>query len=211
LTQVFLNYRADDDPFGVVFLDEKLSNRFGDAAVFLASKSIPLGARWEKAMFQAVADSAAVLAVIGRGWLTAKGRRHLDDRRDFVRREILTALELGKRVIPVRLGVPRLSARVLPPALAELARCQDIEIRFRSSKIDVDRLATELAKLIPELPEPPAAGPSTPASAPTPPGPSAITNGVNIGTNNVVITAGDSTGDIVGRDQTNHAPRRRRS
>lgn len=156
MTQVFLNYRADDDPFGVAFLDEKLSNRFGEAAVFLASKSIPVGARWEEKMFQAVADSAAVLVIIGRGWLEAKtkGRRSLENEDDFVRREILAAFEHGKRVIPVRLGVPRLSAADLPSALADLAECQDIEIRFRSSKIDVDRLATELATLIPELPKP---------------------------------------------------------
>lgn len=158
MTQVFLNYRADDDPFGVAFLDEKLSNRFGSDTVFLASKSIPAGAHWEETMFQAVADSTAVLVIIGRGWLAAKHRLEQED--DFVRREILAAFELGKRVIPVRLGVPRLSESDLPPELAPLAKKQDIEIRFRSSKIDVDGLAAELLRLVPELPDPPAPAPS---------------------------------------------------
>jgi hypothetical protein len=151
VTQVFLNYRADDEPFGVAMLDQELSQRFGSAAVFLASKSIPLGSDWEPQMFDAVAKSTAVLVVVGRHWRNAKNRRRLNDPADYVRREIRHALDLGKQVIPVRLAVPRLSTKDLPVALSELAGKQDIEVRFRSAKIDVDRLAAKLSELIPAL------------------------------------------------------------
>jgi hypothetical protein len=154
LTQVFLNYRTTDDPFGVALLNTKLSNEFGTDAVFLDSKSIPLGASWEPTMFTAIENSAAVLVIMGRGWATAtdeQGRRRLEDPRDFVRREILHAFQLGKQVIPVRLGVPRLPVAELPEELGRLHDCQDIEVRVHSEEIDVDRLAAKLREQIPGL------------------------------------------------------------
>jgi len=154
MTQVFLNYRVVDEPFGVAMLDQALSERFGSETVFLASKSIPLGAEWRRQMYQAVAASAALLVIIGRYWVDAKddqGRRALDNADDFVRNEILLAFELGKQVIPVRLGVPRVPAERLPDELRKLLDCQDIEVRFRSARIDIDRLANKLREQIPAL------------------------------------------------------------
>ncbi len=158
MTQLFLNYRVDDDLFGVALLDAKLSKEFGSEAVFLASKSIPLGAMWERAMFQAIEDSAAVLVIMGHNWINAadENGRRLDDPEDFVRREILYAFEQDKQVIPVRLGIPRVSIDDLPDELRRLHACQDIEVRFRSSEIDVDRLAAKLRELIPALRKAPA-------------------------------------------------------
>lgn len=151
MTQVFLNYRADDEPFGVTMLDQELSRRFGPDAIFLAAKSIPLGSEWEHQMYQAIDESVAVLVVMGRNWGNTRNRRRLDDPADHVRREIRYALDEGKQVVPVRLAVPRLSTEDLPEALVDLAARQDIEVRFRSAKIDVDRLATKLAEVIPAL------------------------------------------------------------
>lgn len=162
MTQVFLNYRADDEPFGVTMLDQELSRRFGPDAIFLAAKSIPLGSDWEHQMYQAIDESVAVLVIIGRNWGNAANRRRLEDPADHVRREIRYALDRGKQVVPVRLAVPRLSTSDLPEALADLAGKQDIEVRFRSAKIDVDRLATKLAEVIPAL-RPDAGKPDQPA------------------------------------------------
>ncbi|MFC0115522.1 toll/interleukin-1 receptor domain-containing protein [Kibdelosporangium aridum] len=147
MTQIFLNYRTDDDRFGVAMLDDKLSERFGAGAVFRDSKSIPLGADWERTMFDAVAASTALLVVMGRNWLDPR----LADPQDFVRREILLALQLRKQVIPVRLDTPRLSADDLPPPLRPLVDCQDIEVRFHKEKIDIDMLADKLRQQIPGL------------------------------------------------------------
>jgi hypothetical protein len=163
VTQVFLNYRVTDEPFGVVMLDQALSARFGSEAVFLASKSIELGARWEREMFEAVEKSTALLVVIGQNWLGEKnseGRRRIDDPADFVRREILLAMGLGKTVIPVRLETPRVSAGDLPPELRPLVDRQDIELRFRTAGPDINRLETKLRRLIPGLsrPEPNSSG-----------------------------------------------------
>ncbi|MEU3765873.1 toll/interleukin-1 receptor domain-containing protein [Amycolatopsis keratiniphila] len=155
LIKIFLNYRTADDRFGVALLDHELSRAFGPETVFFASKSIELGADWEKSMFDAVAESEAVLVVMGRHWLgdvDEAGLRRIDDPQDFVRREILLAFELGKRVIPVRLDVPdRVRADDLPEELRPLSELQDIAIGFRSASPDIDRLAARLRELIPGL------------------------------------------------------------
>ncbi|MEV6908536.1 toll/interleukin-1 receptor domain-containing protein [Amycolatopsis sp. NPDC051071] len=158
MNQIFLNYRTADERFGVAMLDRELSRAFGPETVFFASKSIELGADWEKSMFDAVAASSALLVVMGRHWIDAKnadGLRLIDDPEDFVRREILTAFELGKRVIPVRMDVPeRVPAEELPEVLRSLPTLQDISIHFRSAGPDIDRLAARLRQLIPGLPTP---------------------------------------------------------
>lgn len=154
MTQVFLNYRHADEPFGVAMLDRELSARFGSEAVFFASKSIQLGARWEPEMFGAVKESTALLVVMGRYWLTdtdETGRRRLDNPDDFVRREILLALDLHKEVIPVRLGVPRPDSADLPPELRPLLDRHDIELKFRTAGPDLDRLEAKLRRLLPGL------------------------------------------------------------
>jgi hypothetical protein len=151
---VFLNYRHADEPFGVAMLDRELSTRFGSESVFFASKSIELGAAWEPEMLTAVERSTALLVVMGRNWLGERdstGRRRVDDPDDFVRREILLAMAHDKAVIPVRLGIPRLAAADLPEELRPLLTRQDIEIRFRTTGPDVDRLETKLRRLIPGL------------------------------------------------------------
>lgn len=167
MTHVFLNYRSADEPFGVAMLDHELSARFGPEAVFFASKSIQLGAAWEQEMLDAVERSTALLVIMGRHWLSTvdgTGRRRIDDPQDYVRREILLALGLGKDVIPVRLGVPRPADDDLPPELRVLATRQDIELRFRTAGPDLDRLETKLRRLIPALAD---LTPPAPANEPT--------------------------------------------
>lgn len=154
MTQVFLNYRVADKPLGVGMLDQILSEKFGSSAVFFASKSIELGARWEPEMFNAVRESVAVLVIMGRCWLTAvddDGVRLLDKEDDFVRREILLAMQEHKKVIPVLLGTPRPRRAELPEALRPLAERQSISIAYRSTGPDIDRLVAKLRELIPEL------------------------------------------------------------
>ncbi len=156
MTQIFLNYRTTDEPVAVAMLDQVLSERFGSEAVFLASKSIPLGMDWEEEMFAAVEQSTAVLALVGRSWLDVKnadGRRALDDPGDFVRRELATAFRLCKQVIPVLLGVERQALREadLPPDIRELSRRQSMRIAIHSARPDVDQLVDKLRRQVPAL------------------------------------------------------------
>jgi hypothetical protein len=159
--------------------------------VFFASRSIDLGADWEKAMFAAVSDSDAVLVIIGPRWLTAAngdGHRRLDDPRDFVRREIELGLQLDKQVIPVHLERRhRLDRDTLPEPLRRLADKQSTVVEFRNSKPDLARLVTRLRRQIPSL------GPA-PENVP-PPQPAAGTTSIDNSSHNTIL--GQVNGNVV--------------
>jgi hypothetical protein len=194
VTQVFLSYRTDDQPFAVAFFDSELTREFGDDAVFFASRSIDLGADWEETMFAEVSRSAAVLVIIGPRWLTAAdkdGHRRLDDPKDFVRREVELGLRLGKQVIPVHLE-RRHRLDTLPDSLQELAARQSMVVQFRNSKPDLAMLVARLRRQIPAL-RPAAASP-----APTPAGTTHIgtQNTVNGHVNGTVVQGRQYIGGI---------------
>lgn len=152
---IFLSYRVDDQPFAAAFLDHELTRELGNDAVFFASRSISLGADWEKSIFDAVSASVAVLVIIGPRWLTTTGkdgRRRLDDPSDFVRREVELGLQLGKQVVPVHLERRHtLDTGELPESLHALAEKQGPIVRFRNSKPDIARLVIQLRRQIPSL------------------------------------------------------------
>lgn len=198
MTQVFLSYRADDQPFAAAFFDHELTREFGEEAVFFASRSIPLGARWEETMFHAVSISDAVLVVIGPRWLTAvgeDGRRRLDDPKDFVRREVELGLALDKQVIPVHLERRhRLDADTLPESLRALADKQGTVVQFRNSRPDLARLVTQLRRQIPSL-APKAPAELRPAAAGTSIVDNSIDNRIDNSTHNTIL--GNVSGTVV--------------
>src|SRR5437764_7050960 len=99
--KIFLSYRRDDTSGHVGRLADRLCARFGRDAVFRDIDSIAPGRDFALAIDEAIAASDAVVAVIGRRWLSARGaskRRRIDDPNDYVRLEIVAALE---RHVPV--------------------------------------------------------------------------------------------------------------
>ena len=72
--------------------------------MFIDIDTIAPGTDFTTELERALVGTTVVLVIIGRRWLTAadaQGRRRLDVSDDFVRREILTALQRGARLIPV--------------------------------------------------------------------------------------------------------------
>ncbi|MBE1531457.1 toll/interleukin-1 receptor domain-containing protein [Actinomadura algeriensis] len=160
MPEIFINYRTDDGESVAAWLDRELSARFGWETIFRASKSIPLGDDYRDELLDGVRRSDALLALIGVHWLEARenDRRKLDLPDDWVRKEIIEAFDNGVRVIPVLLGSARLpTADRLPPELEALAVCQHTRLDPRNLDADIERLARELARLVPglEKPEPP--------------------------------------------------------
>ncbi|MFH8369253.1 toll/interleukin-1 receptor domain-containing protein [Streptomyces sp. NPDC018031] len=152
---IFVNYRTGDEESTATLVERELSRRFGDTNVFRASKSIGPGQRYPRELITAVRRSSVLLAVIGARWLearTADGRAALDEPDDWTRREILEAFETGAIVIPLLVGrTEPLRPEALPAALGELADCQYRRFDHRNAAADLDRLATDLALLVPEL------------------------------------------------------------
>lgn len=157
MPHVFISYRTGDEESSATLIDQDLSRRFGTENIFRASKSIPPGADYERELLTAVRRSDVLVPVIGARWLTAvdrQGRRALNNRSDWIRREIAEALACGVTVIPVLVGATnRLRKQDLPPTLAPLANCQYRRFNHRNADADLDRIAEAVATAAPDLVE----------------------------------------------------------
>jgi outer membrane protein assembly factor BamB len=105
---------------------------FGKRAVFFDIDTIEAGQDFPAVLQASLAGCGVVIVLIGREWLhraDPQGRRRLDDPKDFVRQEILYALEHPIRVIPVLVGGATMpAAEDLPLPLRPLAFRNAFEI-----------------------------------------------------------------------------------
>lgn len=125
MPHIFISYRREDSGGYAGRIYDALVTAFGKPAVFIDIDAIEAGQDFPVVLRQTLAQCDAVLALIGREWLRiadAQGRRRLDDPNDFVRQEILYALEHQIRIIPVLVGGSTMPAeRDLPAPLQPLA------------------------------------------------------------------------------------------
>jgi formylglycine-generating enzyme required for sulfatase activity len=132
-------------------LYDRLSQHFGRDHFFIDVDNIPLGHDFVEVIQNEVGSCEVLLAVIGRQWLIStdpQGHRCLDIPEDFVRLEILTALERRIQVIPVLVGgasMPR--STELPDVLQPLARRQALVVGDHFHP-DVDRLIAALEPVL---------------------------------------------------------------
>jgi hypothetical protein len=144
MPNVFLCYRSGDDAYAAALLDEKLSQAFGLRAIFRASRSILPGESYSSAIMRALEECQTVLVIIGPTWVDRLRHDGTDDD-DWVRTEIMTAMDRGSRVIPVLLNrVSRLDRHYLPSDIADLAEKQYLSFDHRHVARDVDQLVTTL-------------------------------------------------------------------
>jgi hypothetical protein len=104
--KIFINYRRDDSRADAGRLYDRLVMRF-PGEVFRDVTSLEPGVEWHEAIARVLAEADACIVVIGKDWLKisdATGRRRLDDPRDTVRQELVTALGRKMRVFPVLVG-----------------------------------------------------------------------------------------------------------
>ncbi|MEO7850817.1 MAG: TIR domain-containing protein [Rubrivivax sp.] len=149
-SRLFISYRRSDAERTARALCEALRARFGAERVFFDTSDIPFGEDFQRVVHERIAASEVVVVVIGPGWLSAtndKGRRLLQSD-DPVRFELETALQLGKRIVPLRLdGALAPSADQLPEPLRALAVLNMPELRGASFDIDIDELVRQLLGL----------------------------------------------------------------
>jgi formylglycine-generating enzyme required for sulfatase activity len=156
MSRIFISYRRDDSAGYAGRLYDRLSERFGGDQIFMDIDTIEPGLDFVEVIEKAVGSCDALIALIGRQWLTitdAAGRR-LDKPEDPVRLEIATALDRNIRVIPVLVrGATMPRSTDLPDALKKLARRNALEISDTRFHYDVDRLIETLEKVL-GMPEP---------------------------------------------------------
>jgi hypothetical protein len=110
--------------------------------------AIQPGRDFRKAIDESIHKCSALLAVVGPGWLEAKdalGQKRLEDRNDFVRLEISSALERDIPVVPVLVrGAKMPRAEQLSPDLRELAYRNAVELTHARWKSDLQILIRAL-------------------------------------------------------------------
>ncbi len=173
--KLFINYRREDTRHAAGRLYDRLIQRFGDDQVFMDIDQIEPGEDFVEVINRKVGTCDVAIIAIGPHWLGAtdeSGKRRLDDEEDFVRMEIMAALQRNIRVIPVLLDGARMPRKQdLPEALAPLSRRNAIELSETRFHADVNRLieAIEKSVAVPgksvELPPTPAGPPPEPAAA----------------------------------------------
>jgi hypothetical protein len=143
---IFINYRRTDAGWPADLLADKLKNAFGQNRVFLDVRGIEAGDDFALELESQLREAAVLLVLIGKDWLFTHdkfGRRRLDDEKDWVRREIRTALEReGCRVIPVLLDDAELpnEEEALPEDISALLRRQQVRVRQANSEDDIETL-----------------------------------------------------------------------
>ncbi|HVQ15705.1 MAG TPA: toll/interleukin-1 receptor domain-containing protein [Vicinamibacterales bacterium] len=146
----FISYRRDDAAGYAGRLHEALENRLGRDRVFRDVDTLEPGQDFVEAIESRLAECRVFIAMIGREWLDARdaeGHRRLDQPHDYVRLELVTALERRDvRVIPVLIeGATMPPVESLPEPVRPLARKQAVHLRDDAWDHDVDRLASAIA------------------------------------------------------------------
>ena len=148
---VFVSYRRQDSSAAARWLAQTISRTFGPQSVFIDTESIRSGDDWADQIDQALKFASILIPVIGSSWLRIAdeyGRRRLDQEDDWVRNEILHALEHKLRVIPVVLsGTPLPKKDALPPSIARLPAHQAFALRDDQWEPDLMLLLSRLEEL----------------------------------------------------------------
>jgi hypothetical protein len=162
--RVFISYRRKS-PALAQWLSDKLSGELGTSEVFLDVRDVETGTRFPERLRRAIESAPVFISVIGHDWnpyVPGNGRL-LDDPNDFVRREVVLALECAttdsrRLILPVldeRVEMPSTSG--LPVCMKSFADIQAFSIASRDYANEVgavvERVVAHLDGLDTTLPE----------------------------------------------------------
>jgi tetratricopeptide (TPR) repeat protein len=149
--QIFISYRRDDSAASAGRLYDHLLAQFPNDQIFIDVDLDP-GIDFLEAIEASVGSCDVLIAVIGKNWLLSTdeaGKRRLDNKEDFVRLEIATALKRSILVIPVLVeaaSMPR--SYDLPDDLKPLARRNALEVSHSRFNADFGRLVTAIEAIL---------------------------------------------------------------
>ena len=151
---VFISYRREDSAGYTGRIFDYLTDHFHRDQIFIDVESIAAGEKFGEVLHRELANSVAVIVIIGPRWAKIAddtGRPRLIDPDDWVRTEVATALKRDILVIPVRVGGAQLpSKQDLPEDLAALCDCNDHEISNKRWDYDARRLMEQLRAAVDE-------------------------------------------------------------
>lgn len=147
MPSVFISYRREDSAGFARAIYERLADEFDRKQLFMDVDAIEPGVDFVDAIDAAVAQCDALIALIGKQWLSIEGTAgaRLDDPTDYVRIEIATALRRGIRVIPLLVNDADMpSGQDLPEELKPLARRNALALSMTRFAADMDLLIRTL-------------------------------------------------------------------
>ena len=150
--RIFISYRRSDVPDTVGEIRRLLVSHFGEQAVFQDSEAIRPGEDFPPRIRNELSRAAFVLAVIGPGWNAPEGNAgtRLDNPRDWIRMELLTALEdEDSEVIPMLIGDTQMPSREsLPSPIQALVDHNAVTLREESIRHDIASIVTQISERI---------------------------------------------------------------
>ena len=174
MPKIFISYRREDSAGSAGRLFENLKRRFVGEQIFIDVTGIAIGQDFRKAIDEHVSACDVLLVVIGRNWVGARGSTsapRLQDAKDFVRLEVVSALKREIPVVPVLVdGATMPKHEDLPEELESLGWRQAMELRHTRWDDDVDELMDSLEKITNKSGSPrPLSSPPLPGLQPSPP------------------------------------------
>lgn len=141
---IFISYRRDDSAANAGRLCDRLGAEFGADRVFMDVDDIPPGADFSAHISAKIGACDALLAVIGKQWLSTR----LNDPNDLVGREIALALQRRILVIPVLVeGATMPKAADLRSDLKALAQRNAVTVSDQDFHADMIKLIATLRSL----------------------------------------------------------------
>jgi len=158
MPDIFISYRREDTSGYAGRLYDQLSAYFGREHVFMDVAAIEPGSDFAEAIEKRVGTCDALIAVIGKDWLTIRdeqNRVRLGSQEDFVTVEVAAALKRSVEVIPVLVGGAKMPLqRELPESLQLLSRRQALSISDVRFTRDVTDLIETLERPAPKWAKP---------------------------------------------------------
>lgn len=148
-SNIFICYRRADSDHISGRIYDRLSQHFGENAIFKDVDSVPLGVDFRFFIDDVISKCQILLVIIGDQWISITdndGVRRIENTKDYVRLEIESALKRNIPIIPLLVGKATIPAENdLPIGLKELAFRNGTSIRpdpdFHN---DISRLITSL-------------------------------------------------------------------
>lgn len=146
--RIFMSYRRQDSEWVSLSLYKSLQEQFPNDTIFKDIHTIKAGENFAHAITNNLEKCDVLLVVIGPDWLNCKdengaNRLFLPD--DYVALEIATAIQKGKKIIPVLISSTVMpETEELPEILKELPKYQAVRIANSNFDLDVFNLANAI-------------------------------------------------------------------
>ena len=143
--KIFISYRRDDGAAHARIIRDRLAAKFGEGRIFLDVDNLLAGQRFDQELEQVLADCDVVIAVIGPRWVELIGAHNTNERPDYVRQELASALLRGIPVIPVLVdGAPLPKAEMLPAEIQSLVMHQMHTVSHEHLARDIEGLTAAI-------------------------------------------------------------------